>query len=333
MGQLAEWEVWVELVAQSQGRLHVFLPLLDRGIDALVHRLDDSRWFPVQVKGRSQLSNGSLKLIVHASSLVDPDALIVGVALEDDHLGPFVLVITEREFKRLSVSSQVHGKPLVVAQVSLVPGRPSRWSPFVVPRDKLAAALLAGAEPTFKVSPPARIRGAIARATGFKGEMEVARRLADVDALTLFRPFPDLETAEIAVLHEISRRVLGIQVKTIGVDLQHLHGTIDIDLASFRPGAGTWVVGVAWDRDARQFRDQCLVIPSLEVDRIAAPYRGHLRFPFFPDSPRNWGRLTPYRRPLANLGGLMAAKLAEPSPGKPARRSNSPSPHPQNTCS
>jgi hypothetical protein len=60
VGQLAEWEVWVELVVQSHGRLHVFLPLLDRGVDALIHRLDDSLWIPVQVKGRSQLRNGSL---------------------------------------------------------------------------------------------------------------------------------------------------------------------------------------------------------------------------------------------------------------------------------
>ena len=37
VGQLLEWEVWVELVVRSQGRLHVFLPLLDRGVDALVH--------------------------------------------------------------------------------------------------------------------------------------------------------------------------------------------------------------------------------------------------------------------------------------------------------
>jgi hypothetical protein len=139
--------------------------------------------------------------------------------------------------------------------------------------------------------------------------VEVTSRLADVDELTIFRAFPDLETAEVVVLHEKSRQVLGIQVKTIGVDRQHREGTIDIDMASFRPSASTWVVGVAWDRDARRFRDECLVIPSLEVDRIVAPYRGHLRFPFFPDSPRKWGRLAPYRRRLATLGDLMATKL------------------------
>jgi hypothetical protein len=309
VGQLAEWEVWVELVVQSRGRLHIFLPLLDRGIDALIHRLDDGRWFPVQVKGRSQLRSGALIIVTAASSLVDPNAVIIGISLEDDHVGPYVLVINERDFRRLATRSQVRGKPVVAAQVSLVPGRLSRWSAHVFPRDNLVAALLAGIKPKFKVSSPARIRGAIARATGFKGELEVTRRLADVDALTLYRAFPDVETSEIAALHEISRRVLGIQIKTIGVNRLHPSGTIDFDLASFRPSASTWIVGVAWDRDAKRFRDQCLVIPSLEIGRIIPPYRGHLRFPFFPNSPSKWGRLTPYRRPLADLGELMAEKL------------------------
>jgi len=314
VGQLAEWEVWVELVVQSHGRLHVFLPLLDRGVDALIHRLDDGRWIPVQVKGRSQLRNGSLYIVMHDSSLVDPDALIVGVALEDDHVGPFVLVISEREFRRLAIRSTARGKPVVAAQVSLVAGRPSRWSRFVFPKGDLAAALLAAIKPKFKVSPPPRIRGAVARATGFRGEAEVTRRLADVDELTLYRAFPDLETAEIVVLHEKSRRVLGIQVKTIGVDRKHPNGTIDIDLTSFRPSRTTWVVAVAWDRDAMSFRDECLVIPSLDVAEIVPPYRGHLRFPYYPDSPLKWGRLTPYRRRLAELGQLIAANLINPVP-------------------
>jgi hypothetical protein len=303
--------VWVELVVQSHGRLHVFLPLLDRGVDALIHRLDDSRWIPVQIKGRSQLRNGSLYIVTRSSSLVDPDALIIGVALEDDHLGPSVLVISEREFRRLAIRSTARGKPVVAAQVSFVLGRPSRWSRFVFPKGKLAAALLAGIKPRFKVSPPPRIRGAIARATGFRGEAEVTRRLADVDELTLYRAFPDLETAEIVVLNERSRRVLGVQVKTIGVDRRHPNGTIDIDLASFRPSPTTWVVAVAWDRDAMSFRDECLVIPSLDVGQLVPPYRGHLRFPYYPDSPLKWGRLTPYRRPLAELGPLVAATLTE----------------------
>jgi hypothetical protein len=95
----------------------------------------------------------------------------------------------------------------------------------------LADAVLAGVKPAAAV-PVARRRGTAARAVGFRGETEVVRRLADSDELTLYRPFPDLETAEVAAQHETTRRVLGIQVKTIGVDKRHPHNTVDIDLAS-----------------------------------------------------------------------------------------------------
>lgn len=35
IGQTGEFLVWANLIAQSGGGLHVFLPMLDRGIDAL----------------------------------------------------------------------------------------------------------------------------------------------------------------------------------------------------------------------------------------------------------------------------------------------------------
>ena len=305
VGQLIEWEVWVELVVQSHGRLHVFLPLLDRGLDALVHRLDDGRWIPVQVKGRSKLRNGSLQFTVPLVAMVDPNAIFIGVALEDDHLGPRVLVMSERAFRRVAVHSDVEGRPVVSAQVSLVPGRRSRWARYVFAREELAESLIAGLKPTVSVPLPLRRQGKVARVLGFRGEMEVMRQLADQDELTIYRPFPDLETAEIAVIHEETRRVLGIQVKTIGVDRRHPHDTVDIDMASFRPSASTWIVVVAWDRDVGEFRDECLMIPSMEVDRIREPYRGHLRFPYAPRSGRP-GRLDPYRRPLNRLGGIVA---------------------------
>jgi hypothetical protein len=171
----------------------------------------------------------------------------------------------------------------------------------------LADAVLADVKPTVAV-PVARRRGTIARAVGFRGETEVVRRLADSDGLTLFRPFPDLETAEVAVLHEKTRRVLGIQVKTIGVDKRHLHNTVDIDLASFRPSPQVWVVVVAWDRDRKAFRDECLVIPSMEAERAIPAYRGHLVFPFAPGSGKP-GRLDPFRRPLADLGNIVESEL------------------------
>ena len=306
VGQVIEWEVWVELVVQSHGRLHVFLPLLDRGVDALVHRIDDERWIPVQVKGRSTLRNGSLQFTIPLVAMVDPKTVVIGVALEDDHLGPRVLVVSERAFRRIARHSEVQGRQVVSAQVSLVPGRRSRWARYVFAREQLAEALIADVKPRVSISPlPLRRQGKAARVLGFRGEMEVVRRLADPDELTSYRAFPDLETAEIAVIHEKTRHVLGIQVKTIGVDRKHPHDTVDIDMASFRPSAATWIVVVAWDRDEGKFRDECLIIPSMEAEGIREPYRGHLRFPFAPRSGRP-GRLDPYRRPLNKLGGIVA---------------------------
>jgi hypothetical protein len=304
VGQLVEWEVWVELVVRSQGRLHVFLPMLDRGVDALVHRLDDERWIPVQVKGRSTLRNGSLQLTIPAGSLVDPSAIIIGAFLVDDHLGPVVLVITEREFRRLAVRSERLGVPALAAAVSMVPGRRSRWARHVFPRELMAEAMLAGVKPAVRLPPrPLRRQGRVARAVGFRGEVEVIRRLAETNELTIYRPFPDLETAEVVVVHEVSRRVLGIQVKTIGVDKRHPHDTVDVDMVSFRPSATTTVVVVAWDRDEAAFFDQCLVIPSLEIGQITKVVRGHLRFAFNPH-PEHPGKLDSYRRPLKELGRI-----------------------------
>ena len=40
-GQVFELPLWALLTEQSRGSLHVFLPLPDRGIDALVHRQSD----------------------------------------------------------------------------------------------------------------------------------------------------------------------------------------------------------------------------------------------------------------------------------------------------
>ena len=53
IGQVGEFRVWAELITQSGGGLHVFLPTLDRGIDAVVHRLHDRVYLALQVKTKS----------------------------------------------------------------------------------------------------------------------------------------------------------------------------------------------------------------------------------------------------------------------------------------
>src|SRR6202521_4138451 len=57
-GQVAEFMVWAELVRQSMGGLHIFLPLRDMGIDGVVHRLSDGAYPPVRAKARRPLRAG-----------------------------------------------------------------------------------------------------------------------------------------------------------------------------------------------------------------------------------------------------------------------------------
>ena len=95
-GQMAEFKVWAELVRQSMGGLHVFLPLRDMGIDAVIHRLADGSYVAVQVKARTSLTPaGQVHITVTANSLVDDKALVVATLVDGEQLGPFLLVVDE----------------------------------------------------------------------------------------------------------------------------------------------------------------------------------------------------------------------------------------------
>src|SRR6202171_3473016 len=49
--QVFEDRIWALLPEQSRGHLHVFRPLLDRGVDALLHRLSDGAYIPLPATG------------------------------------------------------------------------------------------------------------------------------------------------------------------------------------------------------------------------------------------------------------------------------------------
>src|SRR5258708_24486016 len=94
-GQVAEFKVWAELVRQSMGGLHIFLPLRDMGmgIDGVVHRLSDGAYAAVQVQARTSLTPaGQGHITVTASSLKDDEALVVATLVDGEELGRVVLV-------------------------------------------------------------------------------------------------------------------------------------------------------------------------------------------------------------------------------------------------
>jgi hypothetical protein len=215
-GQMAEFKVWAELVRQSMGGLHVFLPLRDMGIDGVVHRLIDGAYIAVQVKGRTELtSTGQVHLTVTASSLRDDEALVVGVLVEEEQLGRMVLVVPESTFRELASHDVVDGREYLTAAFELHGGGKSRWAPFLVEREGLAERFGAAAA-LIRERDESELLGVDRGREGFLGEMEVIRRLAEPEALNLFRPFPDLETVEVLARHVVSGRFLGLRSRRPG---------------------------------------------------------------------------------------------------------------------
>lgn len=300
-GQVFEFRLWALLVEQSRGLLHVFLPLADRGIDALVHRLSDGVYFRVQAKGRSVLTHGEVFLYVRAESLLDDDALLIGGLIVDGGLGPTMLAVPVGDFKRLAVKS-THDGELVYSMEFRMGSRPSRWVPFLIPTDSLVEKFGVSVEAAVieegMVEPPPMWRSDL----GFLGESEVVRLLAQGADLNLFRPFPDLETAELAILHRQNRHVIGLQIKTIGIDSAHPSGAVGVLASSFRPSPTTYFVVLAWFREEDRFCEECLLIPSEDLRSIAWPHEseGHWEFEWHPGS-RSHSRLDRYRRQLSEL--------------------------------
>jgi hypothetical protein len=281
-GQVFEFRLWAALTEQSRGSLHVFLPLSDRGIDALVHRFSDGKYIPIQAKSRSSLTDGEVHIVVWADSLKDDDALLVSGLITEGGLGATMLVIPEGEFKRLSELSHNGDRPVYSARFGMHPRERSRFYPFLIPTDRLVERF--AVTPVEGVAPEVEPHPMWRSDVGFLGEAEVVRLLAEGSDFSLFRPFPDLETSELAVLHLDSRRVLGIQVKTRGIAAAQPATTINVRTSSFRPSPTTFFVILAWLRDQNRFHDECLLIPSEEFRAVCGPSEanGQLKFEWNP---------------------------------------------------
>jgi len=309
-GQMAEFKVWAELVRQSMGGLHVFLPLRDMGIDAVIHRLADGSYVAVQVKARTSLTPaGQVHITVTANSLVDDKALVVATLVDGEQLGPFLLVVDEAKFRSLAVHDVANGREYLTAAFGLHDGGGSRWAPHLVARERLADRL--GAVEIGETAPADEELGlGVDRGwEGFLGEMEVARRLAEAEPLNLFRPFPDLETVEVLARHVASHRFLGLQVKTVGWDKEHLENRVYVRRSSFRSSASTFICVLGWNRDSNLFEDDCLFIPSVELAEVARVEGEWMMLELVPGAMRH-RRTDRYRVSLATLGQTVESLLA-----------------------
>ncbi len=307
-GQAMEFRVWSELIHQSRGMLHIFLPLLDQGLDAVIHRLTDGEYIPVQVKGRASTVGSVVEVTIRGFSLVDDRALIIAGLLNDDGLGPTLLVVDEGTFKREATHSVFEGVDVYSTDFAMHPTAGTRWEPYLVPREGLAARLLGAALPNSSLEIASDDVGLEPRDRheewlGFVGESEVIRRLADNSRLDLFRPFPDLEMVEVLARDNVTGRFAGLQVKA-GVCAWHGEAQIDVGEATFVPTPTTLVVCLAWLADANRFSDECLIVPTERLQELAHDNGERLVLLFHPESPERT-RLDPYRRRLSELGALI----------------------------
>jgi hypothetical protein len=304
-GQALEFEIWSELIKQSQGALHVFLPLLDRGIDGVLHRLTDGRYIPIQVKGRSQAHHDMVQIVIKANSLVDDDALLIGVFTLDTE-NQLDLIVDERSLRRLATRSVSNGHDVYEVAFSMHPGR-SRWRPYLIPRAQMAEHILgmAPSEALQRLDPdllkPSERHHSW---LGFLGEAEVVRRLAESSRLDLFRPFPDLEMVEVLARDNVSRNFAGLQVKTATVSHPTGEAQFHMRKSTLSRAANTGVVCLAWWQEAKAFDSECLLIPATDVPQIGTDTGPGFEIFFNPKSPRRT-RLDPYRHGLADLANLI----------------------------
>jgi hypothetical protein len=311
IGQTGEFLVWAALIEQSGGRLHVFLPMLDRGIDGLIHRLDDGAYLALQVKAKTFVQSGEAPLAVFENHLYTDDQLIVGVHLDGDHLGPFALVADAATFRRKAGRIVDAGRVRLVADMPMRPIPGHKWSEDLVPIDELAKRLGAAQRPALAPAPVPQPEAVPDEdsVVGFWGEQEVCRRMATLEDCGLFRPFPDNETAEVIVRRLASGATIGIQVKTAQLDRPHAYRHVLVDRANFVAAPSTFVVALAWIVPERRFHENCLVIPTLELPSIAGTSGQYYELHFRPDGSVEPSRLDRYRLPLESLAQAIASHL------------------------
>ncbi|HWF57707.1 MAG TPA: hypothetical protein VG520_05095, partial [Candidatus Dormibacteraeota bacterium] len=304
-GQVAEWLVWTRLVASSGGDLHVFLPLDDRGIDGIVHRISTDEYARVQVKGRTQHPRGGIAVQVPAGELADDRTVLVAVDVDlaSAAMSEHVLAVNAPAFRELAQRNVTRwGEVLYEAEMMLPPPPHSPWAPWCVTVEELGERLLASAvTPSVAAEPHDWIA---ARRLGYRAEMELLRRAADSDALNVFKAFPDLEPNEYLLYNTSTREIAGIQVKSVTFPPGLNEAQVSVYRPALRPSPRTWFVVFLEDTAADTFLPDCAVIASIVVGELLA---GGDR-----SNGKLWvtrgvtGRLAPWRVPVTSLGRHLA---------------------------
>jgi hypothetical protein len=310
IGQTGEFLVWASLIGQSRGGLHVFLPMLDRGIDGLVHRLADAAYLALQVKTKTFVKSSEAPIAVYENHLFTDDQLIMGVSLEGDRLGSYVLVADGATYRRKAARILDRGRTMLVADMPVRPIPGHKWSEDLVPLEQLASRLGVSGEALGAAAPmPTEPSPEQDKIIGFWGELEVCRHMATLDDCCVFRPFPDNEISEVVVRRLARGSTIGIQVKTVQLADPHAYGNVLVSRTSFVASPSTYLVALGWVLPDRRFHPRCLIIPTEVLPSLAGTSGPYYELHFRPDGSREASRLDPYRFPLDSLAEAISGRL------------------------
>ncbi len=111
------------------------------------------------------------------------------------------------------------------------------------------------------------------------------------------------------MLDLVSRRVIGLQVKTVDIDQTEPRAAVHVYASSFRPSPTTYFIVLAWLRDEARFHEECLLFPSEELVNFAHDDgHGHLEFEFH-GGVRNGVGPDKYRIELSELRSRVTSKV------------------------
>jgi hypothetical protein len=277
------------------------------GIDGIVHRISTDEYARVQVKGRRlNALHKRIVVLVTEAELLDDRAVVLAVEIDKPGLalGPTALLVDVPTYRRMADHPKSRRRPFYVGRVHLPPRPGDTWAPWCLPLDELGERLLPLGEvvretPPWVAPPPV---WPIFQHLGYRGEMELLRRAADVTRLNMFKAFPDLEPNEFLAYDLESRGILGIQVKTVTLGSEG-KGTVNVHMASLRPSKTTWFVIFAAAEPDSPFEESCAVVPSLAVAEHLSGGALHGELPVHRGA---GGWLAPWRVPLAELGSRLA---------------------------
>lgn len=310
IGQVVEWLVWSRLVSSGAGDLRVFLPTRDMGIDGVIQRHSTDELVCVQVKGRTRLENGILRIHVQEDEVRDPRTVVIAVYadLVTNTLHEPAIVLTAAQLRTHARLIEWGPRRAYPITVPYPPGHRTHWADTCVALDAMGDRVVPPPPGRSAAPPPPAALPDVAPAaaadqetlatTGFIGESALLHHAALSPRLNTFHAFPDVSFTEYLVRNVQTGTVTGYQVKCIEVDAEHPAGVIHIPRNTLSVAAHSRLIVFIRRRDG-DVVSPCLVIPAAHLERLTHPTAD--RRLTLMVNPGNLGPLAPYAVSLADL--------------------------------